>query len=69
MTTPTKIEKTFDCVEFKRRAQLEIYEEIHGMTHEQERSYFERTADSGPLATGGTSQVRPSGWNQPNMLH
>lgn len=54
MTTPMKVdrtvEKTFDCVEFKRRAQLDIYEDIQGMTHEQERAYFERQAERGPIA-------------------
>ena len=49
MTTPTKIDKPFDCVEFKCRAQLKIYEEIQGMTHEQERAYFEQQAEQGPL--------------------
>jgi transcriptional regulator of acetoin/glycerol metabolism len=50
MTTPTKTEKAFDCVEFKRHAQLKIYEDIQGMTHEQERAYFERQAECGPIA-------------------
>ena len=49
MTTPTKTEKVFDCIEFKRRAQMKIYEEIHGMTHEQERKYFEQQAERGPM--------------------
>ncbi len=40
MTTPVKIEKSFDCVDFKRRAQSQIYEEIRGMTHEQETILF-----------------------------
>ena len=50
MTTPTKIDKPFDCVEFKRRAQLKIHAEIQGMTHEQERAYFEQQAERGPIA-------------------
>ncbi len=49
MTTPMKTEKTFDCVEFKRRTQSEIFEHIHGMTHEQERAYFQEQAERGPL--------------------
>jgi hypothetical protein len=49
MTTPTIAEKAFDCVEFKRRAQVEIYEQIQDMTHEQERAYFEQQAERGPL--------------------
>jgi hypothetical protein len=51
MTTPTKTEKAFDCVEFKRHAQVKIYEQIRGMTHEQERAYFEEQAERGPLGT------------------
>ena len=50
MTTPTKAEKTFDCIEFKRNAQLKIYEDIRGMTHEQELVYFVKKAENGPLA-------------------
>jgi hypothetical protein len=50
MTTPTKTEKTFDCIEFKRHAQLKIYEQIRGMTHEQEQAYFTQQSEKGPLA-------------------
>ncbi len=49
MSTQMKTEKTFDCIEFKRQAQAEIYEQIRGMTHEQERAYFQLQAESGPL--------------------
>jgi hypothetical protein len=49
MTTPTIAERAFDCVDFKRRAQVEIYEQIQGMTHEQERAYFKQQAEQGPL--------------------
>ena len=49
MATPTKTEKTFDCVEFKRRSQMAIFEQIQGMTHEQERAYFEQQAERGPF--------------------
>jgi hypothetical protein len=49
MTTPTTTEKQFDCVEFKRRAQIKISAQILGMTHEQERAYFEEQAERGPL--------------------
>ena len=31
-------------------SQLDIYEDIQGMTHEQERAYFERQAERGPIA-------------------
>lgn len=49
MATPMKIKKTFDCVEFKCRAQSEIYEHIQGMSHEQERAYFQAQAEQGAL--------------------
>ena len=49
MTTPMKIKKAFDCVEFKRRAQSEIFEHIQGMSHEQERAYFQAQAEQGAL--------------------
>ena len=49
MTTPMTTEKTFDCVDFKRRAQERIYEQIRSMTHEQERAYFEQEAERGTL--------------------
>lgn len=45
--TPTK--KTFDCVEFKRKAQEEIYEKIKDLPPEKQREYFRVQADSGPL--------------------
>lgn len=50
MTAPQKAEKTFDCVEFKRRAQERIYEQIKGMTPADETEYFRRAAESGPFA-------------------
>jgi hypothetical protein len=49
MPQTKKIEKTFDCVEFKRRVQSEIYDDIKGMTFEQEQAYFERRASTGKL--------------------
>jgi hypothetical protein len=49
MTTPMKTEKVFDCLEFKRRVQLGIYQEIKDMPHDRERAYFEQQAESGPL--------------------
>jgi hypothetical protein len=45
----TTNEKDFNCLDFKRRVQLEIDEDIQGMTHEQERAYFQEQAESGPL--------------------
>lgn len=49
MTTPTKTNKTFDCVGYKRHVQAEIFRTIHGMTHEQEQTYFQEQAERGPL--------------------
>jgi hypothetical protein len=49
MTVPTRVQKTFDCLDYKRRIQLQIYQEIKGMTHDQERVYFAEQATRGPL--------------------
>lgn len=43
-------QKTFDCVEMKRRAQARIYEEIKDLSPEEEVAYFRRAAETGPLA-------------------
>ena len=48
--SPTRAERSFDCLEFKDRVQEEIYEEIRDLTHEEEIDYFERSARTGPLA-------------------
>ena len=48
--SPTKAEKSFDCLEFKDRVQEKIYTEIRDLTHEEEIEYFERSARTGPLA-------------------
>jgi len=45
----TKTNKTFDCVEMKRAAQEQIYEETKDMTGEQRRAYFREKARSGPF--------------------
>jgi hypothetical protein len=42
-------EKNFDCIEFKRRVQAEIYVEIKGLSPEAEIEYFRRRAATGPL--------------------
>ena len=39
----------FDCIAFKRKAQAEIYEEIKGLSPEEEIEYFRRRAAAGPL--------------------
>jgi len=41
--------KGFDCVAFKRQAQSRIYEQIKGLSPEEEIEYFRRAADEGPL--------------------
>jgi hypothetical protein len=45
----TKTRKTFDCVQFKHKAQAEIYEDIKGLTPGQQIEYFDRKADQGPM--------------------
>ena len=44
-----KTKKDFDCIDFKRKVQAEIYEEIKGLSPQQEIEYFRRRAESGPL--------------------
>jgi len=44
-----KIEKTFDCISFKRAVQLQIYEEIKDMSREEEIAYFHNKAETGPF--------------------
>ncbi|GEM_PF-587545 len=41
--------KEFDCIEMKRKAQLEIYEEIKGMTPDEEIAYFRKAVETGSL--------------------
>jgi hypothetical protein len=50
MSDSKKPEKSFDCVEFKRQAQLRIYERIKNMSPAEEIEYFRRQAESGPFA-------------------
>ena len=42
-------EKGFDCIEFKRQAQAEIYQEIKGLSPEEEIEYFRRQVAAGPF--------------------
>ncbi len=44
-----KSEKKFDCLAFKRQVQTQIYEDIRGMTFDQEAAYFQRPAEQGKL--------------------
>jgi hypothetical protein len=46
----TKTSKSFDCVEFKREAQAEIYEEIKDLTSEEQLEYFRKSGRSGRLS-------------------
>jgi hypothetical protein len=41
--------KGFDCIAFKRHAQAEIYEEIKGLSPEEEIAYFRLRAATGSL--------------------
>ena len=41
--------KKFDCIEFKRKSQERIYEDIKDMSWEQEVQYFQKRAETGPL--------------------
>jgi hypothetical protein len=41
--------KGFDCIEFKRNVQAEIYEEIKGLPPEEEIEYFRRQVAAGPF--------------------
>ena len=45
-----KTGKRFDCVAYKRKVQQEIYEEIKGLTPAEQIAYFNRHAETGPLA-------------------
>jgi len=49
MTPKSTTPKAFDCVEFKRQAQLEIYEKIKSLSPQEEIEYFRRRAEQGPL--------------------
>ncbi len=52
--------KGFDCIAFKRQAQAEIYEEIKGLSPEEEIAYFRRQAAAGPLGKLWKAIERPS---------
>ena len=40
----------FDCVEFQRRAQSEIYEKTKDMMVEEQIAFFRQAAETGPFA-------------------
>lgn len=53
--------KGFDCIEFKRQAQAEIYQEIKGLSPEEEIEYFRRQVTAGPFAKLWEALERRSG--------
>jgi len=55
-----KTEINFDCVEFKRKVQAEIYKEIKGLSPEQEIEYFHRRATTGSLGEWWKALARRS---------
>jgi len=56
-----KLGKSFDCVGFKRKVQAQIYEEIKGLSPEEEIEYFRRRAADGPLGQWWKALERNSG--------
>jgi hypothetical protein len=44
-----KNKKRFDCVEFKRKSQMKIFNKIKNLSAEDEIRYFEKSALSSPL--------------------
>ena len=56
----TKADKEFDCVEFKRQAQVRVYGAIKDLSPEQEIEYFRRAAVQGPLGTWWRSLRQPA---------
>jgi hypothetical protein len=49
MTKLSTTEKAFDCIEYKRRVQAEIYEKIKDLTPGEEIDFFRRRAEEGSL--------------------
>jgi hypothetical protein len=45
-----KKNKKFDCVEMKNKIQAKIYEEIKGMTPQEEIAYRRKKLESGSMA-------------------
>lgn len=43
--------KEFDCIDFKRRAQARIYEHIKDLRPEEEIDYFRQAAEQGELGS------------------
>ena len=55
MTSQVKT-KEFDCIAMKRDAQARIYDQIRGMSVEEQIDYFRTAVRSSRLATGGKKQ-------------
>lgn len=49
-----KNDKSFDCVAYKRRIQLKIYEEIRQLSPQEQILYFHTAAKTGPLGAWWT---------------
>ena len=47
--TQTKVEKKFDCLEFKQQAQELIYQNIQNLSLPEQIEYFRVLAESSPL--------------------
>ena len=48
---PPTTKKKFDCVEFKRHVQTEIYERIKRLDANQQIEFLRRRAETGPLGS------------------
>jgi len=47
---PKPKKKTFDCIKMKDRAQAQIYDEIKNLSPNEQREYFRKGSENGPLA-------------------
>ena len=56
----TKADKEFDCVEFKRQAQVRVYGAVKDLSPEQEIEYFRRAAVQSPLGPWWRSLRKPA---------
>ena len=48
--TTKRNDKGFDCLAFKDRVQLEIYEEIRNLSRSELKEYFRTRVEAGPFA-------------------
>jgi hypothetical protein len=56
--TTKRSDKDFDCVEFKRRVQEEMYRETRDMTPEEEIAWYRERAETGALGDWWREIVR-----------